>query len=255
MFRIHRPQPINGVTSVVAAQLSVKQLDRVRFPVSPHKYGMKLTLGPPSISAEFDFSISEAVNEVAVYLSGGLDSAALLCLILTELRDTQRLTTVSVKCLTVTKDDGSMDYAAGVVKAISKLFEKDIEHINNIPNDADSILKGRVGLATVQELWKTKSANTVLYMAVNRMAPDDIRPFKQTLKIVYIDSPYYQAPFIDLHKPQILDLFYKLNCEEIIPITHTCTVIPTGVCEQCYSCQERKWGFSSLKKIDPAIGS
>ena len=33
--RVPGGTPINGVSSVVVAQLSVKQLDRVRFPLSP----------------------------------------------------------------------------------------------------------------------------------------------------------------------------------------------------------------------------
>jgi len=217
---------------------------------------MKLTLGPLSLATEFNFTIPELVNEVAVYLSGGLDSAALLCLILTELRNTQRLETVSVKCLTVIKNDGSMDHADNVVRAVSKLFKKEITHINHVTNDATSIANGRVGRKSIQSIWNTPRNNSVLYyMAINRMAPDSIRPFKQTLKIVYNNSPYYRSPFINLHKPQILDIFYKLSCEEIISTTHSCTVIPTSICGECYSCQERKWGFSSLVKIDPTTGS
>jgi lysophospholipase L1-like esterase len=48
------------------------------------------------------------------------------------------------------------------------------------------------------------------------MAPDNIRPFKQTLKVAYIENPFYDAPFINLHKPQILDIFYKLVDENLL---------------------------------------
>lgn len=216
---------------------------------------MKLTLGPAQLSVNFEFEIPDNINKVSVYLSGGLDSAVLLCLILTELKNTERLSKVSVECLTVVKNDGSMNRASNVVKAISALFQKEILHVNNISNDLDSVLKGRVGSAAIQSVWKNRELNTIYYMAVNRMAPDNIRPFKQTLKIFYKDSPYYESPFLNLHKPQILDLFFKLNCEEIIPITHTCTVNAITPCKECYSCQERKWGFSSLQKIDPTANS
>jgi hypothetical protein len=213
---------------------------------------MKLKLGPAQLETDFEFMIPSSISEVAVYLSGGLDSAALLCLILTELKNTQRLELTSIKCFTVIKNDGSMDYADTVVKAISKLFEKEIHHLNYIDNDEDSILKGRVGISTSQTLWKSKGPNTKIFMAINKMAPDDIRPFKQTLKVAYIENPFYDAPFINLHKPQILDIFYKLGCEEIIPITHSCTSIVVGSCKTCYSCQERIWGFSSLGRDDPS---
>ena len=213
---------------------------------------MKLKLGPDNLLADFEFIIPETITEVAVYLSGGLDSAALLCLILTELKNTDRLTTTKVKCFTVIKNDGSMNYSSTVVSVISDMFNKQIEHINDYPNDEDSIIKGRVGAQSIQEIWKSKNKNSELYMAINRMAPDNIRPFTQTLKIVYVDSSYYISPFIDLHKPQILDIFYKLGCEQVISVTHTCTVDALGRCGECYSCAERKWGFSSLGKEDPA---
>lgn len=214
---------------------------------------MKLRLGPADLLVDFEFTIPENITEVGLYLSGGLDSAALLCLILTELRNTNRLNTINVKCFTITKNDGSMIYAAAVVKEIASMFNTPIEHINNYNNDDESILKGRVGLRSIQEIWKSKGDNTEFYMAVNRMAPAHIRPFAQKLNIIYINSPYYSAPFINLHKPQILDIFYKLNCEQIIPITHTCTVDAQGRCNQCYSCAERSWAFSSLNKKDLTI--
>ena len=81
------------------------------------------------------------------------------------------------------------------------------------------------------------------------MAPDDIRPFSQKLNVVYRDEPYiYRSPFLSLHKPQILDIYYKLGCENIIQYTHSCTVQAVGSCNNCYSCKEREWGFTALGK-------
>ena len=93
-----------------------------------------------------------------------------------------------------------------------------------------------------------------IYMGINRMAPDDIRPFEQRLKINYGNVTHgymYIAPFLFLHKPQILDIYYKLECEDLIPYTHSCTTLKIGACGECYSCAERKWGFDALGKIDP----
>ena len=214
---------------------------------------MELAIGPNDLEVNFKFTIPADIYEIVLYLSGGLDSATLLCLILTELKNTQRLGQTNIKCVTVVKNDGSMQYSTDIVKHISLLFNKEIEHVNNCVNDEDSITKGRVGVYAIKEIWKRSGPNTKSYMAVNKMAPSDIRPFRQELLVVYKESPYYDSPFLNLHKPQILDILFKLNCESVIPYTHTCTVIVEGRCNQCYSCAERSWAFSLLGKQDPSI--
>ena len=57
---------------------------------------MELTLGPPELSVPFSFTIpthnrlGNEIKRVGVFSSGGLDSTALLCLILSDLKDTGR---------------------------------------------------------------------------------------------------------------------------------------------------------------------
>jgi 7-cyano-7-deazaguanine synthase in queuosine biosynthesis len=94
----------------------------------------------------------------------------------------------------------------------------------------------------------------VTYMGINRMAPDEIRPFPQKLIIDYGWTPIgkvFSAPFLFLHKPQILDIIYQLGCEDLIPYTRSCNVQSDDPCGECYSCAERKWGFDALGKTDP----
>jgi hypothetical protein len=67
-----------------------------------------------------------------------------------------------------------------------------------------------------------------------------------------INGMYYTSPFLFLHKPQMLDIFYKLKCEEIIPYCHSCVIKEKEQCGTCYSCEERAWGFEMLGKVDPS---
>ena len=67
------------------------------------------------------------------------------------------------------------------------------------------------------------------------------------------NSYVFNSPFLFMHKPQILDILYKLGCESVIPYTHSCTQLEVGQCGLCYSCEERAWGFKMLDKQDPAI--
>jgi len=227
---------------------------------------MKLTLGPSTLSTEIDFEffrtygrftvvdgkLAHPILNLGVYLSGGIDSAALLCLILEE-RKLRRLD-IPVTAFTINKRDGPAYHAVNVLNKIREHFNIEIEHINDIPNDLDADKKGNIGLKCMEYIHGLKP-HMLLYMGINRMAPDDIRPFRQQLLIDYgIEqvTRYYRAPFLFLHKPQILDILYKLNCEDIIPYTHSCTVLKDGKCGECYSCKEREWGFTLLGKSDPA---
>ena len=212
---------------------------------------MILTVGPANLSTEFIFSIPENKEKIYVYLSGGLDSAALLCLILTELKNTDRLNSTTVVCFTVVKNDGSTFYAKRIIEQIAKLFDKEIQHENNITNDVYNFKKGRVGASVTMSIWKRYKNDGLIYMANNLMAPKDIRPFNQELLINYAETELHISPFLNLHKPQILDIFFKLGCDSVIKYAHTCTRTPIGKCGQCYSCAERSWGFSALGNSDP----
>lgn len=216
---------------------------------------MNLILGPDNLSTEFKFLLPDFENsrfkQIGIYSSGGLDSTALICLILTELKNTNLLGTIPVTCFTVVKAEGSTYYSQRVIEKISEHFDYKVNHVNNVENDSAARDYGRVGrtpIFKIRGIYK----DTALYMGINRMASDDIRPFTQVLQLYYKDQPFlYNSPFLNMHKPQILDLYFKLGCEDIIQYTHSCTVQALGACGECYSCNERKWGFDALGEIDP----
>lgn len=210
---------------------------------------MKLTLGPPSLTTELEFTISKP--RVGIYMSGGMDSAALLCLVLSELAND---ISVPVTCFTVTKNDKSISYAPRLVQKIADHFCRDILHVTDVINNDHAINEGYIGTAAMHRIM-LDYPDAVYYMGLNRMPTHDIHPFTHKLKIVYGDdcreSPAFSSPFLTMHKPQLIDLFYKLGCENIIPYTKSCTVHEVGTCNNCYSCEERAWGFSALGKPDP----
>jgi len=216
---------------------------------------MELVLGPENLSVPFSFTIpthledGSEVKRVGVYSSGGHDSGAMLCLILAELQATGRLDTVPVTAFTIVKGEGSTYYSQRVVDKVAEHFGVKVAHVNNLENNEPAYTDGRIGIVPIAKTWLENRHDMVLYMSINRMAPDDIRPFSQTLKIFYKDEKrLYKCPFLLLHKPQITDIYYKLGCEDIIPYTHSCTVQAVGRCNECYSCKEREWGFSALGK-------
>lgn len=229
---------------------------------------MKLLLGPPKLETELDFTIFKTVgpfnltnnklgyvDKIGVYTSGGVDSTALWCLIIEELKAINKLNSTQLLAFTIAKSDGPTFYAVDVINQLKKHFNCEITHINDIVNDPIPDLTGDIGANAVQYIKKYTN-NILIYMAINRMAPDEIRPFNQVLKVNYgtkKDTQSYSTPFLFLHKPQILDIYYKLGCDSLLKYTHSCTEYDVGACGKCYSCAERAWGFSALNKIDPTI--
>ena len=110
---------------------------------------MHLILGPDGLTTELNFKIpivtlkNNKVNRVGVFVSGGLDAAALLCLIISELKATNRLDSTGITAFTIIKDDGSTYYAQRVIDKISNHFGISITHVNNLLNDTDAYAAGQ----------------------------------------------------------------------------------------------------------------
>lgn len=224
---------------------------------------MKFVLGTESLQTEFKFDMFkkdsklplihnklQKVDNIGIYLSGGLDSAALLCLILTELKSTNKQ--IPVYCFTVIKNDYSEYYAKQVITEVEKRFDIKLIHVTNVPNDDTAILLGNIS-STAMKFVNNYVSNIFSYMAINHMPPEHLVKFNNKLTIQYPTQFSYNYPFLNLHKFQIIDLIYKLNCEWIIALTQSCTQLKEGQCGKCYSCEERAWGFKMLEKQDPAI--
>jgi hypothetical protein len=228
---------------------------------------MNYTLGPVDLQTDFEFQLFKKVGKlmfvdnvmfpkiekIGLFLSGGLDSAALLCLILTELKNINKLNEIPVVCFTVKKENIPTYHATNILSYAQYKFNTSITHVNDIPNDLISDKLGVLSKDAIKFV-SNYASNMVVYLGQNKMAPDNIRPFSQRLNVDYGNnktSGKFSSPFLFLHKPQIVDLIYQLGCEEIIQFTQTCSAQSVGSCGECYSCEERKWGFNALGKIDP----
>ena len=219
---------------------------------------MILTLGNDSLVTEFKFSIEDAIqsnpnkqfDNIGVYLSGGVDSVALLLLILTELQLNTRLYKIPVTCFTIAKRDFSVDITPKIIELCEKKFNTSIVHINNVQK---SINQENIEFKTFLNLY-TEYKKTLFFLGINRMPENEIVKFKNKLKVDYgrrKDRFVYYSPFLFLHKPQIIDIFYKLGHEDLLPYTYSCTMQPKIPCGNCYGCEERAWGFRFLEKEDP----
>lgn len=210
---------------------------------------MKLLIGPTHLQREFIFNIP-TVDKVGIFMSGGLDSAAMLLLIITELKDTERLETVPITAFTVEKSTGETLYSTRMLDLYRKEFCINIDHVNNIKNSEEANLKARMDYNVI--LQTCINFNGLIYLSGNNMPSESIKKFtKGSLGFKYPLSTLYELPFLDLVKPQMIDILYKLKSDFLIPYAHSCSRQFVGKCNSCYSCEERFWGFEQLGLSDP----
>lgn len=219
---------------------------------------MKLKLGPTELETEFTFDLPailkearRSVDSIGVYFSGGIDSTALLVLIIAELKNIEKINSIPIHCFSVIKQDYATIIAPNILNLIQDKFRVYIHHVNFIENYENN--KENIHIKTFLKTF-IQHRNTIYFVANNRMPPSDIVEFKNKLKVDYghrKNKVLYYSPFLFLHKPQILDIFYKLNCEDLIQYTYSCTMNEITPCQNCYACEERAWGFKMLNKIDP----
>ena len=196
-------------------------------------------------------------KNIGVFLSGGLDSAALLCLIISELQKTHEIDNFKIYCFTVDKGEGQVEYAVNVISEVKRIFSVELEHVI-VPNEGYTNRPGRIGSDTYKKISEY-TEQIVFYQGINNVPPKDLVTFNSSFEgynVKEVSSLQNKAlffPFLNLHKPQIVDILYQLGCESVIQYTQTCTERSAGRCGTCYWCEERAWGFKMLGKQDPAI--
>lgn len=186
----------------------------------------------------FDLDLSKSYG---ILLSGGLDSATLLSLIV------KSSPNVNIQPFTIPKHDGSSLYANNIISHINDKFGAKIPNTIYVGNP--NVYHRHQSTTAIIEIFDNYSID-ILFNGVNQNPPElETLPgapnrVKQSsnLKIV--------LPFVNYYKDQILELVYKNNLEYLIDITHSCTEMQLTRCNICWQCTERAWAFKKLNKID-----
>jgi len=180
-------------------------------------------------------------KQYGIMLSGGLDSAILLYLLL------KNNPNINLQPFTIPKFDGAALYAGPIVDYYNKLFS------TNIPQPIlvgdPSVHHRQQSKVAVAYIFNNHPVDT-LFVAINQNPSelDQLPGAPQRDK--KSDNPKIAFPFVDMHKDQILKIMYDEGQEHLIDITHSCTEQQIGRCGQCWQCTERNWAFSQLNKID-----
>jgi hypothetical protein len=177
-------------------------------------------------------------------LSGGLDSAVLLGLML------QELPHISIQPFTIPKTDGAALYVQPILDFFNKRFNTLLP--NTIHVGDPTVHHRSQSRTAVEEIWKKHDVD-FLYNAVNQNPPilnnDPYAPQRDTKS----SNPKIVLPFVSLLKDDVLKLMYENGLEELVDMTHSCTEWKVGRCGKCWQCRERQWAFDEIGKIDTGL--
>jgi len=196
--------------------------------------------------AEVIIEIPEGMKNIGVMVSGGMDSALLLYLLMLEKTRDVKLQVFNVPNI---KDNASK-FSRAVVNYIENKFCEEIKYTN-------------VGDGTLRHNFLTRIPATRilqnkiverLYVGINQNPPvqfPKLGPWRQDPNSVIPNNLSF--PFIKLYKNHILEIYKKFNVLDLVHITHSCTESLDTRCNECFQCYERAWAFSKLNLIDNGI--
>ncbi len=175
------------------------------------------------------------IPKVALTFSGGMDSTLILYMLLKD-KETRNLNT-EIHCFTATQT-GTKLHSQRVLE-LPEFASKVIHHID-VPNPIAESVKP-VTQNLLAEGW-------VVYGGSNQVPLEQIggryppRPDKNP------ENPKCILPLLFLFKYHIVDAYFRLGIEHILPVTHSCTEQIEGECGTCFACLERAWAFKKLSK-------
>jgi hypothetical protein len=185
-----------------------------------------------------------------IMLSGGLDSAVLMYLILKENKN------INIQPFSIPKHDGSHMFVDRILEYFKAQF--DIEIPATILVGDPNLHHSQQSTSAIKQIFKDYAEIDFIYFATNQNPQHDFdySPYPQGSypnRVKISPHPKILMPFIEMYKDEILKTVFDNNQEELLKLTHSCTEQKTGRCGQCFQCNERAWAFRQLGKLDSGI--
>lgn len=196
--------------------------------------------GPPTDKRILNIYLHPLRRRIGVLVSGGMDSA-LLYYLLVKLNSEQGFTHTIVP-YTILRKDGSCQFAQSIIDYVHDIFG--LPHIPTTvvgdPNLSESL---QVESGCIDVLTKSN----IVYLGI--IEELEIHTIGWRPPIKWTDTENRKYPFKNLNKSHIVDLIFQFNQERLFELSRTCN-IPGPRCNVCNGCNERKWGFDQLERID-----
>jgi 7-cyano-7-deazaguanine synthase in queuosine biosynthesis len=196
-----------------------------------------------------DKSVNIEINQnqhIGVMLSGGMDSALMLYLILKEKPPDAKLTVFNVP----NAKDNARYFSTKIIAFLENKFNYSIpiQHLGDttLPHDKIINYPGKY-------ILENKLVD-ILYVGINQNPPVKFPisgPWRRNPANPIPNNLAF--PFIDLYKTHILEIYKQFNMLELADITHSCTENIGARCNSCFQCYERAWAYKELGLTDNGI--
>lgn len=185
-----------------------------------------------------------ADKRYGILLSGGLDSAILLYLLVSVNPE------IKIQPFTIAKTDGAYMYADPIIDHFNKKFNLSIP--KTIIVGDPTVHHRQQSTTAVKDIFE-KFPVDYLYIGINQNPPELANLPGAPQRATKSPDPKISFPFVELYKHNILEFMYNAQQEDLIDITHSCTEQQHGRCNVCWQCTERAWAFKQLDKIDTGL--
>lgn len=199
---------------------------------------------------EIEINVEEN-KKYGIMISGGLDSAVLLYLILLDAK--LKNINLDITPFTITKTDGSYLYVDPIIDYLNNLLKTNIPYTTligdpNTPHDQHGI-NARI------EVKKRCPNIDHMFSALTQNPPFTLKcveDFGWTApnRLTKPPNSYEIMPFLNLYKSYIIDFADQYNLHKLFEITHSCTEKTNTRCGICFQCEEREWAFRELNLLD-----
>jgi hypothetical protein len=184
---------------------------------------------------------TDLTKNYGILISGGLDSATLLALLL------KHYPTIQIQPFTIPKHDGSSLYVDNIIAHLNNKFNTNIPKTIYVGNP--DVHHSYQSTTAIKDIFKNHPVD-YLYNGLNRNPPELTNLSNAPKRTTKSSSPKLILPFVNMLKTEIIQMMYNNELEELINITHSCTEQQIGRCNRCWQCTERDWAFKQLDKID-----
>lgn len=184
---------------------------------------------------------TDSNKKYGILLSGGLDSAVLLYLLI------RTNSNINLQPFTIPKFDGAALYADPIIDHFNQKFELNIRK-TKLVGDPTAFHRAQSRTAII-DIFENYNIDH-LFVGINQNPPELADHPSAPVRDRASTDPRIVFPFVDLYKDDILRLMYKYNQQDLINLTHTCTEQQQGRCNICWQCSERIWAFRQLGQED-----
>jgi hypothetical protein len=186
----------------------------------------------------------DSTKKYGIMISGGLDSAILLGLVLKE------LPTINIQPFTIPKNDGSHLCVQNIIDYLNTKYKSRVPYTIHVGDP--TVFHREQSKTAVIDIFQNYPVD-ILFNAINQNPPElnDLPGAPKRDK--ESRNPKVVLPFVKMYKDEILRLMVDNDLGHLANITHSCTEQSNGRCNKCWQCTERKWAFNKVGKTDTGV--